>query len=62
MQRHLETHAQQIRLLREQARRVDVVVTHWPPTTQPNSPRFRDDPLNGYFVNDREDKVEAFGA
>ena len=62
VQRHLEALAQQTRLLHKQAGLVDVVVTHWPRTTQAIPPRLRDDLLNGYFVNDREDLVEEIGA
>ena len=60
--RHLQEHARQTRLLREQAGRVDVVITHWPPTLDAVAPRFEGDPLNGYFVNDREGLVEEIGA
>ena len=60
--RHLDEHARQTRLLREQAGRVDVVVTHWPPTKHAVAPRFRGDALNGYFVNDREGLVREVGA
>ena len=60
--RHLEEHARQTRLLREQAGQVDVVVTHWPPTRHAIAPRFEGDPYNGCFVNDREALVEEIGA
>ena len=60
--RHLQEHARQTRLLREQAGQVDVVITHWPPTLDAVAPRFEGDPLNGYFVNDREDLVEMISA
>ena len=60
--RHLNEHARQTRLLRQQAGRVDVVVTHWPPTRHATAPRFEGDELNGYFVNDREDLVREIGA
>ncbi|MCY3988204.1 MAG: metallophosphoesterase [Gammaproteobacteria bacterium] len=60
--RHLDEHASQTRLLREQAGRVDVVITHWPPTRAAVAPRFKDDGLNGYFVNDREELVEEIRA
>ncbi len=60
--RHLEQHARQTKLLREQAGFVDVVITHWAPTLDAVAPRFEGDPLNGYFVNDREDLVEDIAA
>lgn len=60
--RHLDEHARQTRLLREQAGRVDVVVTHWPPTRDALAPRFKGDGLNSYFVNDRQELVEEIGA
>ena len=62
IERHLEEHARQTTLLRVQAGRVDVVVTHWPPTRDAVAPRFRGNGLNSYFVNDREDLVEEIGA
>ena len=60
--RHLDEHAHQTRLLREQAGMIDVVITHWPPTLHAVAPRFQGDALNGYFVNDREDLVEEIGS
>ena len=60
--RHLDEHARQNRLLREHAGRVDVVITHWPPTRKAVAPRFKGDRLNSYFVNDREELVEEIGA
>ena len=60
--RHLEEHARQTRLLREQAGQVDVVITHWPPTLHAIAPRYEGDPYNGCFVNDREALVEEIGA
>ena len=60
--RHLEEHARQTKLLREEADLVDVVITHWPPTRDAIAPRLKGDGLNGYFVNDREDLVEDIGA
>ena len=60
--RHLEEHALQTQLLREQSGQIDVVITHWPPTLHAIAPRFDDDPYNGCFVNDREDLVEEIGA
>ena len=62
VQRHLAEHAAQTRLLREQAGRVDVVITHWPPTLHAVAPRFKGDALNGYFVNDNEGLVRYIGA
>ena len=60
--RHLNEHARQTRLLRQQAGSVDVVVTHWPPIRHAIAPRFEGDELNGHFVNDREDLVREVGA
>ena len=60
--RHLEEHARQTQLLREQADLVDMVITHWPPTRDAVAPRFKGDGMNGYFVNNREDLVEDIGA
>ena len=60
--RHLDEHARQTRLLREQAGRVDVIVTHWPPTRDALAPRFKGDSLNSYFVNDSEELVAEIGA
>ena len=58
IERHLEEHARQTRLLREPTEPIDVVVTHWPSTLHAVAPRFAGSPLNGYFVNNREDLVE----
>ena len=60
--RHLEEHARQTKLLREQAGKIDVVITHWPPTRDAVAPRFKGDALNGYFVNDNEGLVHLIGA
>ena len=62
VRKHIEEHARQTELLRAQAGRVDVVITHWPPVRQATPPRFRGSQLDGYFVNDREDLVEEIGA
>ena len=62
IQRHLDEHARQTKVLRAQAGEVDVVITHWPPTMDAIAPRLEGDDLNGYFVNDREDLVEEVGA
>ena len=62
VQQHLNEHSRQSWLLRRQAGRVDVVVTHWPPTRHAIAPRFKGEQLNGYFVNDREDLVREIGA
>ena len=62
IQRHLEEHARQTKLLRDEADLVDVVITHWPPARDAIAPRFKDDGMNGYFVNDREDLGEDIGA
>ena len=62
IERHLEEHARQTKLLREEADLVDVVITHWPPTRDAIAPRLKGDGMNSYFVNDREDLVEDIGA
>ena len=60
--RHLEEHARQTGLLREQAGKIDVVITHWPPTRDAVATRFEGNALNGYFVNDNEGLVHMIGA
>ena len=55
--RHVEQNRRQTEWLREQAGKVDVVVTHWPPSRQSIHPRFDGSPLNPYFVNDYDDLV-----
>ena len=60
--RHIEAHRAQTDLLREHAGRVDVVVTHWPPTKEAIHPKFDGDSLNPYFINDQEDLVREIGA
>lgn len=62
VRRHLEEHARQTGFLREQAGQVDVVITHWPPTLDAVARRFKDNVLNGYFVNDNEGLVHTIGA
>ena len=59
--RHLEEHTAQTRLLLELAGRVDVVVTHWPPTMHAVAPWFMGDALNGYFANYNEELVQVPG-
>ena len=61
MNRHLEEHSRQTRLLREQAGLVNIIVTHWPPTLDAVALRFHGDGLNGYFVNDHKDLVLGVG-
>ena len=60
--RHIEEHHAQTDLLREHAGRVDVVVTHWPPTKEAIHPKFDGDELNPYFINDKPDLVREIGA
>ena len=55
-------HAAQTELLRAQARKVDVVVTHWPPTLRAMHPKFKGNALNAYFHNDADDLVRTVGA
>ena len=59
---HLAAHERQTELLEAEAGRVDVVVTHWPPTRQAMHPKFEGDALNPYFYNDREDLIPVIGA
>ena len=60
--RHIEEHRRQTELLRLEARQVDVVITHWPPTQHAIAPRFKGHSLNSYFANDHEDLVREIGA
>lgn len=59
---HLEEHERQTALLREQAGKVDVVVTHWPPTRHATAPRFLNSLINPYFVNHLEELVKEIAA
>ena len=54
---HLESHRLQTQQLLDQAGKVDVVVTHWPPTKEAIHPKYSGDELNPYYVNDHEDIV-----
>ncbi len=60
--RHVNHHHAQTDRLAAEAGRVDVVVTHWPPTKEAMHPRFEGDALNAYFYNDQPDLVRAIGA
>ena len=60
--KHLESHQAQTELLAAQAGRVDVMITHWPPTKEAIHPKFEGEDTNPYFINDREDLVRAIGA
>ena len=60
--RHVEHNRIQSDLLAMQAGRVDVVITHWPPTKEAIHPIFEGDKLNPYYINDRPDLVRALGA
>ena len=60
--RHINDHLVQTHLLEAQAGKVDVVVTHWPPTKAAIHPKFDGDILNPYFINDKEDLVRRIGA
>lgn len=62
VQRHIAEHERQTGLLRAEADRVDVAITHWPPIREATASRFRGSPLSGYFVNDRENVVREIGA
>ena len=66
---HRAAHARETESLRKHARNLasqglvlDMVVTHWPPTVHAIDPAYKGDPLNAYFVNDREDLVREIGA
>ncbi len=60
--RHIEHHLMQTEALKAQAAKVDVVITHWPPTKGAMHPKFDGDPLNPYFINDKPDLVREIGA
>ncbi len=62
LSRHINHHLVQTDLLRRYAGRVDVVVTHWPPTKEAIHPKFDGDSLNPYFINDKEGLVREIGA
>ena len=60
-------HAEEFRRASEnitaQAGKVDVVVTHFPPTLEAiDQELYKDDPLNPYFINDCQWLVEYVGA
>ena len=64
--RHVETHRQRTKAMRRHAGRVDVVVTHWPPTLHALHPMYADvgtteSLLNRYFINDEEALVREVG-
>lgn len=60
--RHIGDHLMQTDALQSQAGRVDVVITHWPPTKAAIHPKFDGDALNPYFINDKPDLVREIGA
>ena len=60
--RHIDHHLAQTDLLASEAGRVDVVITHWPPTKAAIHPKFEGDGLNPYFINDKPDLVRKVGA
>ena len=60
--KHVELHDAQTRLLERQAGKVDVVVTHWPPSLEAIHPRYAGSQLNPYFINDKAWLVEKIGA
>ena len=59
---HIDAHHAQTRLLREFAGKLDVVITHWPPTAGAIHPKFDGDELNPYFINDHPELVREIGA
>ncbi len=59
---HIDQHLLQTQALKAQAGRVDVVITHWPPTKGAIHPKFEGDALNPYFINDQPGLVREIGA
>ena len=62
LSRHVNLHFVQTELLAAQAGRIDVVITHWPPTKGAIHPKYHGDRINPYFINDRPDLVREVGA
>ena len=62
LSRHINHHLVQTDLLAMQAGKVDVVITHWPPTKGAIHPKYLGDALNPYFINDKPELVRAIGA
>ena len=67
VRRHVETHRRETQAMREHARHVDVMVTHWPPTLDALHPMYANAGetealVNRYFVNDEEALVREMGA
>ena len=60
--RHIDHHLAQTDRLAREARQVDVVITHWPPTKEAIHPILEGDELNPYYVNAKEDLVRTVGA
>ena len=63
---HIEQHKVQTSDMLHFKGNIDIMVTHWPPTTEAIHPRYTRDAssirLNPYFVNDKEDLVREIGA
>ena len=59
---HQRTHLKQTKIMLSFAGKIDVVITHWPPTKEAIHPFYDGDPMNPYFINDREDVVRQMGA
>ena len=59
---HMGAHALETEMLRDMRGRVDVVVTHWPPSRGAIHPRYKGNALNPYFVNDKPELVFEVGA
>ena len=57
---HIEAHYAQTDLLRQHAGRIDVVITHWPPTKE--AMHAEADDLTPYYFNDQPDLVRQIGA
>ena len=67
VRRHVDTHRRETQAMREHAGRVDVMVTHWPPTLDALHPMYANAGetealVNRYFVNDEEALVREMGA
>ena len=67
VKRHVERHREQTRAMRAYAGKVDLIVTHWPPTLHALGPFYANAvgstrQLNPYFINDQEALVREMGA
>ena len=67
VRRHVEAHQGETEAMRREAGRVDVIVTHWPPTLHALHPMYAhaigtEALLNRYFINDEQGLVKEMGA